>query len=82
MAAPMGPARVSLGAAPVHVRSASPRAIGVVLKLEGEGEDPSVIGEAQWFFSRWASFSIACAQRLASDALIEGQVLAAQPDAE
>ena len=46
--------RVSLGATPVPVRSASPRAIGVVLTLEGEGEDLSVIGEAQWFFSRWA----------------------------
>ena len=45
---------MSLGATPVPVRSASPRASGVVLTLEGEGEDLSVIGEAQWFFSRWA----------------------------
>ena len=53
--------------------------------LEGEGEDLS-IGQRLWpaytANPGLAPFSIACAERLASDALIEGQVLAAQPDAE
>jgi hypothetical protein len=47
-------ARYCPGAACHSARHPSPRASGVVLTLEGEGEDLSVIGEAQWFFSRWA----------------------------
>jgi hypothetical protein len=36
-----------------YLKRISPR-WRVVLTLEGEGEDLSIIGEAQWFFSRWA----------------------------
>ena len=50
----VGMARYCPGAACHSARHPSPRASGVVLTLEGEGEDLSVIGEAQWFFSRWA----------------------------